>query len=106
MTAWAGSWGNPETGFTQVQAIEMKVERALDQGLLSQILDHTGRCTDQSPMPVGMRFTDADGFARCPRRFLLQARDDKFGSLRASTLKLRVIVQIKQYSVLDGIVWD
>lgn len=48
-----------------------------------------------------------DDYANCPRCFLLRARDDQGnGLLRASKLRLRVIVQIKKASFFDNIIWD
>lgn len=107
MSSWHGGGPDDQGRFQQVFQIELTVQEALDQGLLSQIIDHTGWCDDHRPMLNNDRLSDMDCYARCPRCFLLNARDDKRnGLLKASKLKLRTVVQIKQASYFDNIIWD
>lgn len=107
MSSWHG--GGPDDGgcFQQVMTVDLTVKEALDQGLLSQITEHTEGCSDQRTLFNDRKLADWDGYARCPRCFLLHARDAKHnGLLLASNLKLRVAVQIKQASYFDNIIWD
>lgn len=111
MNTWRPYGGDDRGDFKQCADIEVTVKEALDQGLLSQITEHTAGCSDQRPrtrdLGSGRRLIDMDNHANCPRCFLLQARDgDRNGLLLASKLKLRVVVQIKQASYLDNIIWD
>ena len=112
MTTWQTYGGEDRGKYRQSASIELTVKEALDQGLLSQITEHSSSdCSDHKPLTLefgrGPRLIDMDNYANCPRCFLLRARDDdRNGLLLASKLKLRVVVQIKQASYLDNIVWD
>lgn len=110
MTTYVNEWNQREGSFQLVGSVDVKVGDALKQGLLDQITDHVGDCSDSNLRQRNGRpddLVDMNDYVRCPRCALVSAlRPNATGYLLNSTLKLRVIVQIKHRSAFDDICWD
>jgi hypothetical protein len=110
VTTYSNYGDRHEGDFLQVASVEVKVKDALEQGLLDQITDHVGDCSDSNPRERGKLTAMGMGsqdVSRCPRCTLLFASTPQAsGYLLDSPLKLRVIVQIKHMTPFDYIRWD
>ncbi len=111
MTTYVNSHDRHEGEFHQVSSLEMTVKEALEQGVLDQIPDHIGDCSDDNLRPRGKLTSQAyigpQDLVRCPRcMLLLCSQPTASGIMLNSKLKLRVVVQIEHDSVFNHIRWD